>query len=84
MNLSDMNFKNPPELTAATHPSDLAMELIAAQMPPPDPAEKWTAVLMHDGGLVHAGSYHECWKLRELIRQCGGQVSMFTNMESEQ
>ena len=40
------------------------------------------SILMRDGLIVHRSNYAECWKLREIIRKCGGQVDMFTNTDA--
>lgn len=80
MNLNDMGFKTPDPM----HPSDLAMDSIAAQIPPSDPSENWTAVLVKGGQLMHSGTFKECLKLRDTIIKCGGHVAMFTNHAGEQ
>ncbi|ARU06165.1 hypothetical protein CCO03_17110 [Comamonas serinivorans] len=72
MNLNDLGFKNPPHLQ---HPSDLAMDVIQQQVQAPEPP----ALLVLKGQIVHSAPFMDCWKLRELIRQCGGQVDMFTH-----
>lgn len=74
MNLNDMGFKTPDP----SHPRDLAMESIAAQIPAQP--NMTPSLLMKDGKVLHSGGYSECWKLRDLVRQCGGQVSMFSEV----